>query len=169
MPVFLSILVWPAYILDSPDVMAVLNILLSVFNVVLLLITLPPWRRTEFGIAEEPSEQEEDDWHDEQAEERARKIAEEIEAFVNKGQGFLDPHLRIDNVVEHCSYSRTYVSHVFKTHFGGFSRYVNTLRLKHYDQYMAQHPNATKEAAAQESGFISYVAYYKVKNRLERE
>lgn len=77
--------------------------------------------------------------------------------------------MRIDNVVEHCSYSRTYVSHVFKTHFGGFSRYVNTLRLKHYDQYMAQHPNATKEAAAQESGFISYVAYYKVKDRLERE
>ena len=172
MPVSLTLLVWPAYILDSPGIMAVINILLSAFNVLLLIIALPPWRRTTLmadgDTAEQEEEEDEDDWHDEQAEERARKIADEIETFVNKGKGYLDPHLRIDHVVEHCSYSRTYVSHVFKTRFGGFSRYVNTLRLAHYDQYMAQHPNATKETAAQESGFSSYIAYYKVKDRLER-
>ena len=170
MPVGLSLLVWPAYILDSPHIMAVINILLSAFNVLLLIIALPPWRRTTLMAEEDTAEQEEeeDDWRDEQAEERARKIADEIETFVNKGKGYLDPHLRIDHVVEHCSYSRTYVSHVFKTRFGGFSRYVNTLRLAHYDVYMTQHPNATKETAAQESGFSSYIAYYKVKDRLER-
>jgi hypothetical protein len=48
------------------------------------------------------------------------------------------------------------------------ARYVNTLRLNYYEQYMAKHPNTTKETAAQESGFSSYVAYYKVKDRLER-
>jgi AraC-like DNA-binding protein len=101
--------------------------------------------------------------------ERAKKISEEIERFVKKGKGFLDPHLKIDNVVDHCSYSRTYVSHVFKTRYGGFSRYVNTLRLEYYDRYLAQHPSVTKDTAAQESGFISYIAYYKVKERLERE
>jgi hypothetical protein len=46
---------------------------------------------------------------------------------------------------------------------------VNTLRLEYYDRYLAQHPGATKDTAAQESGFISYIAYYKVKERLERE
>ena len=101
--------------------------------------------------------------------ERAKKIIEEIENYVKKGKGFLDPHLKIDNVVEHCSYSRTYVSHVFKTRYGGFSRYVNRLRLEYYEHYMKQHPNVTKDAAAQESGFSSYIAYYKAKERLEHE
>ena len=169
MPVILTPIIWPAFLFDSQDLMAILNIFHSIFNMVLLLIVLPPWRRAEFGIEAEPDEQEENDWHDEQAEERARKIAEEIEAYVNKGQGFLDPHLKMDNVVEHCSYSRTYVSHVFKTHFGGFSRYVNGLRLCYFDNYVAQHPSVTKDAAAQESGFSSYTAYYKAKDRLARD
>ena len=36
-----------------------------------------------------------------------------------------------------------------------------------YDSYVAQHPNTTKDAAAQESGFTSYSAYYKAKERYE--
>ena len=171
MPVWLTPLLWPGYLLDNPNVAAVCNIVLGLFNIILLLITMPPWRR--MGVVSDPEEetgeQEEDDWRDEQAVERAKKISEEIERFVKKGKGFLDPHLKIDNVVDHCSYSRTYVSHVFKTRYGGFSRYVNTLRLEYYDRYLAQHPAATKDTAAQESGFISYIAYYKVKERLERE
>ena len=171
MPVWLTPLLWPGYLLDNPNVAAVCNIVLGLFNIILLLITMPPWRR--MGVVSDPEEetgeQGEDDWRDEQAVERAKKISEEIERFVKKGKGFLDPHLKIDNVVDHCSYSRTYVSHVFKTRYGGFSRYVNTLRLEYYDRYLAQHPAATKDTAAQESGFISYIAYYKVKERLERE
>ena len=169
MPVILTPLLWTGYILDSQKVMAVLNLLLAIFNVVLLIIAMPPWRRTVFALdvkSADQDEEEEDSWHDEQAEERARKIAGEIEAFVREGRGYLDPHLKIDHVVEHCSYSRTYVSHVFKTRFGGFSRYVNRLRLEHYDRYLQQHPGVTKDTAAQESGFSSYTAYYKVKDRL---
>jgi len=170
-PVWITPLIWAATIFDNPSVMAACNILLALFNIILLLIAMPPWRRTDFVCETEevPEELEESEWRDEQQQERSRKIAEEIEAFVRIGKGFLNPHLKIDNVVEHCSYSRTYVSRTFKTHYGGFSRYVNRLRLNYFDNYMKQHPDATKDAAAQESGFISYTAYYKVKDRLERE
>jgi len=52
---------------------------------------------------------------------------------------------------------------MFQKHFGGFSRYVNKLRLELYDRNMTSHPNAQKGSAAQESGFTSYNVYYKVK------
>lgn len=172
MPLWLTPIIWPAFIFDSPDVMAWLCIPLTAFNVILLLTALPPWRRLDI-MAEEDAcgsqDDEEEEWRDEQAEERSRKIAREIEAYVKDGKGFLNPHLKIEHVVEHCSYSRTYVSHVFKTRFGGFSLYVNRLRLKYYEQYLEQNPNVTKDTAAQESGFSSYTAYYKAKERLARE
>lgn len=71
-----------------------------------------------------------------------------------------------EQVVERCSFSRSYVSRVFTDRFGGFSDYVNGLRLKYYDHYMSQHPNATGEAAAEASGFTSYRAYSRAKERL---
>ena len=169
-PVWFTPLIWPGVIFDSPRIMAVCNVLLAFFNITMLLIAMPPWRRMDMVVdTEDDSAEQEEDWHDERAIERAKKIIEEIENYVKKGKGFLDPHLKIDNVVEHCSYSRTYVSHVFKTRYGGFSRYVNRLRLEYYEHYIKQHPNATKDAAAQESGFSSYIAYYKAKERLEHE
>lgn len=167
-PLWITPLIWPAYLLDSPKVMAVMNIFLSIFNATLLIMAMPQWRRKNVVVAEEPEDADEGgEWRDGKAEERARKIAEEIEHIVKAKHAFLNPHLKIDHVVEHCSYSRTYVSHVFKTHFGGFSHYVNKLRIDYYDQYVKKHPGVTKDAAAQECGFSSYVAYYKAKDRLE--
>lgn len=172
LPVAMTLLVWPPFILDSPALMAVMNVLLGVFNIVMLIIVLPVWRRQNIVAdaslltpdASEVADQSESS--DALARERERRIAEEIERYVNVEQAYLDAHLKIGQVVDRCSYSRTYVSQVFTLRFGGFSRYVNRLRLDHYDRYMAEHPTATKDAAAQESGFTDYPAYYKVKKRM---
>lgn len=166
LPFVMTLFVWPPFLLDSPEVMAVMNVLLAVFNVVMLVFVLPAWRRESLvpEASTEPSELPTDT--DVMTEERERKIACEIEEYVRNKKGYLDAHLKLENVVEHCSYSRSYVSKVFQKRFGGFSHYVNLLRLKHYDEYMAGHPNATKDTAAQESGFTSYNAYYKAKERL---
>jgi AraC-like DNA-binding protein len=170
MPVVMTAMVWPGFILDSPRVMAVMAILLAIFNVVLLLNVLPAWRKKSIVAEEEPADLEEDDEApDLLAEERTQKIAEEIEKFVKTEKAYLDAHLKLEHVVARCSYSRTYVSQVFRNTFGGFSHYVNSLRLEHYDRYMEQHPTATKDTAAQESGFTSYTAYYKVRERLEKK
>ena len=58
-----------------------------------------------------------------------------------------------------------YVSLTFSQRFGSFANYVNSLRLAHYEQYLTDHPNETKEAAAIASGFSSYNAYYRAKQK----
>ena len=43
------------------------------------------------------------------------------------------------------------------------------LRLAHFEQYQAQHPNETKESAAIASGYSSYNSYYRAKQKFERQ
>lgn len=168
-PVVLTPLIWPAFILNSPTVMAVLVVPLSIFNVILLITVLPVWRRNKILSSSEEDEMDIDiDAPAELAEERNERIAAEIEQFVNTEAAYLDPHLKLEQVVERCSFSRSYVSRVFTERFGGFSDYVNGLRINYFERYKLQHPNSTEDAAAEASGFTSYKAYTKAKERLPR-
>ena len=164
-PVLFIPLVWPAYLLDSPMLMAIMNVLLAISNVILLLIVLPPWRRVTL-MPESIEDVPQEDSSDELVAERTNRIAAEIEQFVKTERAYLDPHLKLEHVVDHCSYSRSYVSKVFQDRFNGFSDYVNGLRLEHYETYMKQYPLSTIDTAAQESGFTSSRAYYRAKERL---
>lgn len=167
-PVLLTPWLWVGFITDSPDVMIVANLVLAVLNIILLINVMPAWRRIAIlSLSEEDEEHDEE--HDELVEERTRKIAEEIVQFVEKDKGYMDAHLKLEHVVEHCSYGRSYVSGVLSDRFGGFSDYVNKLRLKQYDAYMKENPLATTEAAAEASGFTSYLAYHRAKERLEKK
>ena len=168
-PIVLMPLLWPAYIFDSPMLMAVLCVPLSVFNVVLLLNVLPAWRRaTILSDSVEDEMDMETDVPAELVEERTSRIAAEIEDFINTESAYLDPHLKLEQVVERCSFSRKYVSQVLSERFGGFSGYVNGLRIAYYDHYRSQHPHSTEDAAAEASGFTSYNAYVKAKERLQK-
>ena len=169
-PIVLTPFLWPGFLTDSRTVMAILCIPLAVFNIVLLLNVMPVWRRA--AILTDSTIEEEMDVVDgapaELAEERTSRIAAEIEQFVNTEAAYLDPHLKLEQVVERCSFSRSYVSRVFSERFGGFSDYVNGLRISYYEHYKAKHPNSTEDAAAEASGFTSYKAYLKAKERLPR-
>lgn len=159
---------WVGYITDSPNVMIGANLVLAAMNIILLINVMPAWRRVVILSLPDEDETHEDE-HEDQAEERTTKIAGEIVQFVEKDKGYMDAHLKLEHVVEHCSYGRSYVSKVLSERFGGFSDYVNTLRLKQYDAYMKENPLATTEAAAEASGFTSYLAYYRAKERLEKK
>ena len=165
-PFILTPLLWPAYIYDSRQVMAVLHIFLAVFNIVLLITVMPAWRR-KYMLPSTTEEDKNDANSKENAgiEEQIEQTALEIRDYVEQQRTYLDPHLKIDDVVEHCQLGRTYVSLTFQRRFGSFASYVNGLRLEHYEQYIANHPNETKEAAALASGFSSYNAYYRAKQR----
>ena len=89
-----------------------------------------------------------------------------IVLLLNTEAAYLDSHLKLEQVVERCNFSRRYVSQVLTDRFGGFSDYVNGLRLNYFERYKAQHPNSTDESAAEASGFTSYKAYLKAKERL---
>ena len=101
-------------------------------------------------------------------EELIAQTAMEIEAYVQDQKAYLNPHLKIDDVVDHCHLGRSYVSLTFRRCFTSFANYVNRLRLAHFDQYMADHPEETKEAAAIASGYASYNSYYRAKQKMER-
>jgi hypothetical protein len=83
-PIILTPLLWPAYITDSPKVMAVLCVPLSIFNIVLLLNVMPVWRRAAIlSDSDEGGLEIDVDAPPELAEERTSRIADEIEQFVN--------------------------------------------------------------------------------------
>ena len=127
---------------------------------------MPAWRR-QYML---PSTAE-DDCDDDDEKEKAGMEAQieqtelEIRNYIEEQRAYLDPHLRVDDVVERCKLGRTYVSMTFQRRFGSFAYYVNGLRLEHYERYISEHPNETKEAAALASGFSSYNAYYRAKQK----
>ena len=162
-PVIYTPLYWPAFIFDSPTAMAIQNLLMAILNIGLLIVVLPAWRRKIIIPGEDPVS---DNTRDDMSPERIETIAQRIENFVSTRQGYLDEHLRIENVVIECGFNRNYISRVFKERYGGFYTYVNKLRLEHFEQFTRQHPEVTKEAAAHASGFSSYQAYYRAKERL---
>lgn len=165
-PIILTPLLWPAYILDSRQVMAILHLLLAVFNVVLLITVMPAWRR-QFMLPSTAEDQDEEDntQQNDGVEEQIQQTVLEIKNYVEGQHAYLDPHLKVDDVVDHCQLGRTYVSLAFQRRFGSFASYVNSLRLAHYEHYIAEHPAETKESAALASGFSSYNAYYRANQK----
>lgn len=177
-PIVFTPFLWVGLVTDSPAITMWVNLVLAALNVVLLINVMPSWRRAVIlpdTIEEEKAAEEEhtneaagEATHDEIAEERIRKIAEFIDKYVNQEQAFLNPHLKIEHVVNGCGFGRTYVSKAFQESYGGFFNYVNGLRLAYYDQYAADHPTLTKETVAQASGFTCYQSYYKVRERMKK-
>lgn len=100
---------------------------------------------------------------------KAKSIAAAIRRVVEEEQVFLDPHLTVQDVATRCGFNRTYVAGIFKSEFGGFFRYVNTLRLRYADEYQAAHPTASVAELADAAGFGSRQSYYKVKKELEQQ
>ena len=84
-------------------------------------------------------------------------------------EAFLDPHLTLQDVADRCGYNRTYISGMVKTQFGGFSDYINRLRLNYVDNYLKQHPDATLSEAIDAAGFGSRSRYYDFKAKLQGE
>ncbi len=167
-PVIFTPILWPAYIFDSPKLMAVESVLLAILNIVLLLNVMPVWRRRKIlSTPDNDSDEQADDYNNYQ-EELIAQTAIEIETYVRDQQAYLNPHLKIDDVAEHTRLGRTYVSLAFSRRFGSFAHYVNKLRLAHFEQQRTDHPDQTKESAALASGFSSYMAYYRAKQKYER-
>ena len=167
-PIVLAPLIWPAYIFDSPRLMAIQNVLLAISNVWLLITVMPVWRRKAIlAVPETYQSQESEEQIDAEREDLIDQTAIEIETYVRDQQAYLNPHLKIDEVIDHCHLGRSYVSLAFSRRFTSFAYYVNNLRLAHFDQYIADHPDETKESVAIASGFSSYLAYYRAKRKLE--
>ncbi|MBR5686334.1 MAG: hypothetical protein IKX36_00055 [Prevotella sp.] len=187
-PIVEFFLVWGIFFFDSKKAMIVLNVIYTVMGIVFLLSVLHTQRKrspsswldveeeTTTGndapladIVETPDGNETPSIEQSTSglsEEKVSVIVGEIKAFVEGEKQFLNPHLSIVEVAEHCGYGRTYVSKVLSNEFGGFFRYVNSLRLEYAKKYRDEHPYATQDEVATASGFSSRQTFYTVRRRM---
>ena len=216
-PIIHALLIWPMVLLDSPKWLAIMQLLLAVFNIFFLISELPSKRKgnpleqmiednreadneevleqtlpTEEDIKNcppqpdyTPSVEQPDttvdtttEEHPEMIEQRPKerqrdipeqtrqKIADGIEKALVRQRLYLNPNLTLKEVVEVCGYSQAYVSRVLREQYGGFFDYVNILRCRHVDEYIARHPEVTKEEAIIKSGFKDRQNYYRIKKHI---
>ncbi len=158
------VLLWTAALLDNRNVMAIVELATVVASVQMLISALHPHRKGAPEQEEAPAEKAEAQVYSYKiSTAKAKTIATAIRREVEQEQAFLDPHLTIQDVATRCGFNRTYVAGIFKTEFGGFFHYVNSLRLKYADEYRAAHPSASIAEIAESSGFGSRQSYYSVK------
>ena len=188
-PIIHALLIWPMVLLDSPKWLAIMQLLLAVFNIFFLISALPSKRKgnpLEQMIEDNREADNEEvleqtlptEEHPEMTEQRPKKrqrdipeqtrqkIADGIEKALVRQRLYLNPNLRLKEVVEVCGYSQAYVSRVLREQYGGFFDYVNILRCRHVDEYIARHPEVTKEEAIIKSGFKDRQNYYRIKKHL---
>lgn len=188
-PIIHALLIWPMVLLDSPKWLATIQLLLAVFNIFFLISALPSKRKgnpLEQMIEDNREADNEEvleqtlptEEHPEIIEQRPKerqmdipeqtrqKIADGIEKALVRQRLYLNPNLSLKEVVEVCGYSQAYVSRVLREQYGGFFDYVNILRCRHVDEYIARHPEVTKEEAIIKSGFKDRQNYYRIKKHL---
>ena len=155
-------LCWTSALSGSRAVTAVVVLLFAVASVLFIITALHPHRSR--PVEEETSESAP---RRGPSKKKQQEILQAIHTVVVEQEAYLDPHLTIQDVADRSGYGRSTLSGLFKAHFGGFFTYVNRLRLQHVDAYLQQHPHATIQDAAYDSGFSSRQAYYAVKAKLE--
>ena len=188
-PIIHALLIWPMVLLDSPKWLATMQLLLAVFNIFFLISALPSKRKgnpLEQMIEDNCEADNEEvleqtlptEEHPEIIEQRPKerqmdipeqtcqKIADGIEKALVRQRLYLNPNLRLKEVVDVCGYSQAYVSRVLREQYGGFFDYVNLLRCRHVENYAKQHPEVTKEESIIKSGFKDRQTYYRIKKHL---
>ena len=162
-----AVIVWAAALVNSRVVMAVMMLLLSVSAVIFLITALHPNRNRPVEEEVAPKADGEPGMVYQRAISKKKRleILQALNTAVVEQKAYLEPHLTIQDVADKCGYNRTYIAGILKGEFGGFFNYINSLRLKHVEDYMRQHPDATIQEAVSESGFASRQAYYTFKSR----
>lgn len=170
--VFNMALCWAGALADSRALMAVIMLLFSVSSVIVLITALHPHRdrpvEEELQIVPVRADEEEEQMYNRSiSKKKMQEILKAIKTVVEVEEGYLDPHLTLQEVALRSGYNRSYISGVIKARYGGFFDYVNRLRIAHVEAWMKEHPAGTIQEAIDASGFNSRQTYYTVKTRLE--
>lgn len=162
---------WVGSLAGSHALMAVVQIVMAAGIVAFILTALHPQRTECVENTPAPQEAPQDGQMYQRAmpAKKRHEILAAVKTVVEDGEAFLDPHLTLQDVSDRSGYSRTYISGLLKAEHGGFFSYINQLRLQHVDAWLAEHPGATVTEAAEESGFTSRQAYYKVRAHFPKE
>lgn len=78
---------------------------------------------------------------------------------------YLEPNLKRSDVIAEVTYGKHTLAGLYITQIG-FYRLVNTFRLTHAQLYEAKHPNLSKDAIAEASGFKDRFALHNAKKKI---
>lgn len=165
-------LCWTGVIVGSRALMAVIMLLFAVSSVIFIITALYPHRSR--PVEEESGSSGADEavaavYNRSIPQKKRQEILDAIRTVVEQQEGYLDPHLTLQDVADRSGYNRSYISGLIKAEWGGFFAYVNRLRIAHVDAWQQEHPAGTIQEAVELSGFNSRQTYYAVKARLSRE
>ena len=89
-------------------------------------------------------------------------LRQRIEALMSEKKLYLQPQLKLNDLVRALSSNRNYVYQVINVDMGmSFSEYVNRLRIEHAKQLMKFNPTLSFADIAIKSGFSSSVSFYR--------
>ncbi|WP_326536778.1 nuclear transport factor 2 family protein [Pseudorhodoferax sp.] len=88
-------------------------------------------------------------------------LLEDLDTYMQRGQPYLDPGLRLQQVAEATGYSRNQISFALNQALGtGFFAFVNHARIGHLLRLHAEQPQWSVQALSRASGFRSLSTCY---------
>lgn len=182
LPLLTVLAAWTVFLTGSREVNAWLNGVMALTNVILLIIILHPQRKECKRITDEMNEAVQETRDEEDAfasyTTSARKVdiseavKDEIERNIRKAlieeRLFLNPNLRMGDLIKAANSNRRYVSAVLGERFGSFYGVLRNLRIEYAIAYAKEHPNATSDDIAVESGFATAKTYRKTLNEYRK-
>lgn len=94
---------------------------------------------------------------------------EKFELYIESRKPYLNPDLKITDLVEHLGINRTYISSFINSYYNvNFSRYINLCRINEFNrlQKLECYKDKTKHELCEMAGFNSYKNFVRFKNSL---
>ena len=93
---------------------------------------------------------------------KGKSLRERIEVLMNEQQLYLQPQLKLTDVVSALGSNRNYVYQAINVEMGkSFSEYVNCLRIEHAKKLIRSYPDLSFAEVASQSGFASQISFYR--------
>lgn len=117
----------------------------------------------QFSIEDiEADEQLADDTTAQAAAELTSELSRRISQLMDTEKLFLQPNLKIVDLVRHLGTNRTYIYQAINREMGlSFSEYVNRLRIDYAEQLITEDPDRPVTEVAELSGFSSATSFYR--------
>lgn len=91
-----------------------------------------------------------------------RNLMEEMSALIEEKELWKRKDLRVTDIASELATNKTYISILLNNLSGtSFTDMVNGYRIRHAQQLMREHPDMLLEDVASESGFSSYITFYR--------
>lgn len=114
------------------------------------------------GIEEWKEDEEEVEMNEQSALPAGNHLFERIEKLMKEEQLYLNPQLKLKDLVTRLNSNRNYVYQAINVEMGiSFADYVNRMRIAHAEKLMKEHPTMPLTEVSSRAGFASSTSFYR--------